>query len=302
MQEKNVLVLAGGSVKAAFQVGAIKALFEKGFKPNKVYGISAGSMNASFLSNFLGKQKNTGSKTNFVDAADALIDFWLNNINAPSALARRRGTYELGMSALRRNFDGLLDTTPLREMLYANIQTENLLNSPLELEVGAVDIQTGKMFYAKPNLHNFHDYVLASSAIPILMPVVKIGDNSAMAFLDGGLRDVAPIKKAILDGAQKLVCIACHTEAMEAGEFAYGNLLALVDRIMDITVNESLNNDLEWATMHQKVINSSDPSFNLTVLRPHNFLHIDIQDFDKNDIERVIRQGYDQGLEQFTSI
>lgn len=291
MSGSKVLVLAGGSVKAAFQVGVLNSLFESGFVPDKIYGISAGSMNAAFLANYLGGQVLNHRKPDFVEAAAALADFWIQNINRPESLARRRGTYELGMSALRRNFEGLLDTTPLRDMLHENIKIEYLLNSPVGLQIGAVDIQQGGIMYASPQTDNFHDYILASSAIPILMPVVKIGGDESRAFLDGGLRDVAPIKKAILDGASEVVCIACHTSNMEAGEFAYGNLLALVDRIMDITVNESLNNDLEWALMHNRQEEKYSKKVKLSIFRPQEYLHIDIQNFDGNDIKRLIHVG-----------
>ena len=51
----QILVLAGGSVKGAFQAGVIKALFEKGYRPDAIYGVSAGSLNAAYLVNQLGQ-------------------------------------------------------------------------------------------------------------------------------------------------------------------------------------------------------------------------------------------------------
>ena len=45
----RTLVLGGGSLKGAFQCGAIMAVFESGFMPEAIYGISVGSLNASFL-------------------------------------------------------------------------------------------------------------------------------------------------------------------------------------------------------------------------------------------------------------
>ena len=310
MNSKKILVLAGGSVKGAFQAGVIKAVFETGFVPDAIYGVSAGSMNAAFLIDQFGQSALGEKPIDCVTAANDLIQFWLENIYEPSCLARRRGTYELGLSAIRRNFEGLLDTTPLKEIVHNNLFVHHMRASPIKLRVGAVDIINGGIVYADPTFDHFLDYIMASSAIPILMPVVKIGEHAKMAFLDGGLRDVAPIRKVINDGAEEVICIACHNQNMEAGYFSYGNLLALVDRIMDIAVNESLNSDLDWAELHNLVYhekvetetfkpNRGKRKIKLTIIRPEMPLNIDIQNFDRGDIERIIDIGYQKGRELF---
>ncbi|MEA5458780.1 patatin-like phospholipase family protein [Arcicella sp. LKC2W] len=310
----KILVLAGGSVKGAYQAGVVRAVFESGFRPDAIYGISAGSMNASYLVNDFGLQfMNNNGSVDYAQSSVDLCDFWINNINTPDSLALRRGTYDLGMSAIRRNFEGLLDTTPLREILHNNIHLRNLNASPIQLKVGAVDIINGSIVYADPTYDHFLDYIMASSAIPILMPVVNIGGLRKMAFLDGGMRDVAPIKKAISDGATEIICIACHTRNIDGGYFPYGNLLALVDRVMDIAVNECLNADLDWAEFRNEClpIDGSEGEFgilkgqkriNLKIIRPHKTLNIDIQDFDQEDIQRLIFLGYQQGREEMKSI
>jgi NTE family protein len=306
----KILVLAGGSVKGAYQSGVVRAVFEAGFRPDAIYGISAGSMNASYLVNDFGRSVlDDNGHLDYHQTALDLCDFWVNNINTPDSLALRRGTYDLGMSAIRRNFEGLLDTTPLRDILHNNIQIRNLNASPVGLKVGAVDIINGSIVYADPTYEHFLDYIMASSAIPILMPVVNIGGLKKMAYLDGGMRDVAPIKKAITDGADEIVCIACHTRNIDGGYFPYGNLLALVDRVMDIAVNECLNADLDWATFRneclpedgseaQSGILKGQKRIKLKIIRPQKPLNIDIQGFDQDDIKRMILVGYQQGREE----
>ncbi|WP_044170765.1 patatin-like phospholipase family protein [Flectobacillus major] len=305
----RILVLAGGSVKGAYQTGVIRSIFEAGFRPDAIYGISAGSMNASYLVDNFGRQFLETGVIDFVQTSLDLCDFWRNNIINPESLALRRGTYELGLSAIRRNFEGLLDTTPLREILVNNIFMRNLNSSPIGLKVGAVDIINGNIVYADPSYEHFLDYVMASSAIPILMPVVNIGEHKKMAFLDGGMRDVAPVKRAIQDGADEIICVACHTRNIDGGYFPYGNLLALVDRVMDIAVNECLNADLDWAEFRNEClpddgseavtgILKGQKRIKLKIIRPHQPLNIDIQSFDKDDIERLILLGYQQGRDE----
>ena len=89
----KILVLAGGSVRGAYQTGVVRAVFEAGFHPDAIYGISAGSMNASYLVNNFGIQalENDGN-IDFPQAAIDLGEFWVNNISTPESLALRRGT------------------------------------------------------------------------------------------------------------------------------------------------------------------------------------------------------------------
>ncbi|MBP6385362.1 MAG: patatin-like phospholipase family protein [Pseudarcicella sp.] len=303
----KILVLAGGAVKGAFQAGVIKAVFESGFVPDAIYGVSAGSLNASFIINNIGLQKieNDGNFS-LLQAAVELNEFWKMRITSPDSLSLRRGTYDLGMSAIRRNFEGLLDVSPLRNILDDTIFIRNLKASHIDLKVGAVDIINGGIVYADPSYEHFLDYIMASSAIPILMPVVNIGGHKKQAFMDGGLRDVAPIKKAIENGATEIICVACHTKEIEGGYFPYGNLLALVDRTMDIAVNECLNSDLDWAEFRNEClpedgspaltgILKGNQRIKLTIIRPTRPLMVDIQNFDIEDIERLLDTGYQEG-------
>lgn len=284
----QILVLAGGSVKGAFQAGVIKALFEKGYQPEAIYGVSAGSLNAAYLVNQLGQQATTGMPISYPQAAQDLWDFWESRITHPECLSKPFSIFQLGWTALTKKFKGLVDTSPLRALLSDVLQDRNLQASPVGLKVGAVNIMEGTMHYVDPSFENFTDYLMASSAVPILMPVVKIAGEKRKSYLDGGLRDVAPLQKAIQDGATEVVVIACHTEMIEGGDFDSGDLLALVDRVMDIAVNEILNADLRESTTKVKI----------NIIRPKQPLSIDIQRFTKMDIRRMLETGYAQGMSE----
>jgi NTE family protein len=284
----QILVLAGGSVKGAFQAGVIKALFEKGYRPDAIYGVSAGSLNGAYLVNQFGQQANAGLPISYPQAAQDLWDFWEHRITRPDCLSKPFTIFQLGWTALTKKFRGLVDTSPLRDLLSDVLQDRNIQASPVGLKVGAVNIMEGAMHYVDPSYDNFQDYLMASSAVPILMPVVKIQGEKRKSYLDGGLRDVAPLQKAINDGAKEVVVIACHTETIEGGDFDSGDLLALVDRVMDIAVNEILNADLHMQRSEVK----------LTVIRPKQPLSIDIQHFTKMDIRRMLETGYAQGMSE----
>ena len=284
----KILVLAGGSVKGAFQAGVMKAMMERGYQPDAVYGVSAGSLNAAYFVNQLGLQAIAGEPISFKDASQDLWDFWESRITSPESLSKPFNIFQLGLSALRKKFKGLVDTMPLRNLLTEVLSVRNLHASPIDLKIGAVNIIDGTMYYVDTSEEHFLDYLMASSAVPILMPVVKINGETRRSFLDGGLRDVAPIKKAVDDGASHIVCISCHMESIEGGHFDSGDLLALVDRVMDIAVNEILNADI-------KEVMISNTTIDIQSIRPPQPLTIDIQNFNKMDIRRMLELGYQVG-------
>jgi NTE family protein len=284
----NILVLAGGSVKGAFQAGVMKAMMERGYQPDAVYGVSVGSLNAAYFVNQLGMQALTGGPISFTDASQDLWDFWETRITSPKSLSKPFNIFQLGLTALRKKFKGLVDTQPLRNLLTEVLSIRNLHASPIDLKIGAVNIMDGTMYYVDTSEEHFLDYLMASSAVPILMPVVKIHGETRRSFLDGGLRDVAPIKKAVDDGASHIVCISCHMETIEGGHFDSGDLLALVDRVMDIAVNEILNADI-------KEVMISNTTIDIQSIRPPQPLTIDIQNFNKMDIRRMLELGYQVG-------
>lgn len=286
----NILVLAGGSVKGAFQAGVIKALMDKGYEPDAIYGVSAGSLNAAYLVNQLGSQALAGEPISYSQAAQDLWDFWETRITRPDCLAKPFTIFQLGWTALTKRFKGLVSTEPLRLLLEDVLSLRNLHASPIGLKIGAVNIIEGDMHYMDPSHTDFLTYLMASSAVPILMPVLKINGEDRKSYLDGGLRDVAPLKKAVEDVGKRIVCIACHMETIEGGSFDSGDLLALVDRVMDIAVNEILNADIREVMMLNQHLS-------IRAIRPPQPLTIDIQNFTKLDIRRLLELGYAVGQE-----
>ena len=74
------------------------------------------------------------------------------------------------------------------------------------------------------------------------MPITWVGNRP---FVDGGIREVAPLNQACEDGAEKVVCIVCQPEKTSAVSIELGNLMQLSERLMDIVTNELVNNDLK---------------------------------------------------------
>ncbi len=285
-------------MKGAFQVGAAKAVLEDGFAPEMIYGVSVGALNATYLVNAAGQQEVEEKKAiDWPLVGRELMAFWIKNITQPQDVAMLRSRVSLGFSTLMSRFDGLLDPAPLHDLIRRSVDAFLLRECSVKIKVGAVNITHGNIVYASPDDEFFMDYVRASSSLPLLMPPVPIG-STVEKFLDGGLRVVAPIHEAIRDGAKEIVLIACHSRQLYAREnFSSRNLVSLIERVKDVTVNQIVNNDIEWAEGYaERSVLRGDP-IKLTIIRPKEPLMLDLQKFNSEDITRLILDGYRTGIE-----
>lgn len=284
-------------MKGAFQVGAIQAVMEKGFEPDMIYGISVGALNAAFLTNEAGRQSIEEKKIDWPTTGRKLLEIWVKNITQPQNVALLRSRVSLGVYTLMSRFDGLLDPSPLHNLVRKQLEGFILRNSPVKIKVGAVNITSGEMVYASPDDEFFIDYVLASASLPMLMPPIAIGSKKDM-FLDGGLREVAPIRKAIEDGATEIVLVACHSKQLYNREnFSPRSIISLVERVRDITVNQIVNSDIGWAESYAERSVLRGKPIKLTIIRPEAPLLLDLQHFSSEDISRLIVDGYRVALE-----
>ena len=75
------------------------------------------------------------------------------------------------------------------------------------------------------------------------------------------------------------------------------NLIMLVERVRDITVNEYANSNIIWAESYVDRSILRGTPMKLTVIRPVAPLVLDMQHFTSEDISRLIIEGYRVGIE-----
>jgi NTE family protein len=102
-------------------------------------------------------------------------------------------------------------------------------------------------------------HALASAAIPILFPAVRVGDSY---FADGGLRMNTPLSPVLRLGADRVLVIAVRKGAaagLEADEMAartasYGNPLFLFGKVLNALLLDHIDNDLQHLRMLNDVL------------------------------------------------
>lgn len=296
MSEKRALVLSGGSIKGAFQAGAVKAALAHGYTPNYIWGVSVGALNGAFLADRAGQA--TGNP-NWKAIGNQLAAFWKNKIKKPGDIVQQRTKTSIAWGTLRNRFKGFVKTDRLHKLVDDAVSVENIRKSPATFYAGVVNLADGRFFNADARLPNLVDYIMASAAIPLIMPYVEL---EGAPMVDGGVRDIAPLRHAISAGATDILVVACQPQQLEAEAVRPRNLFSLVDRVTDIMTDEILHNDLEMA----EFINTFTPEdgkpaidgpfigkrrVKITVIRPARSLAIDILDFDSSAIKQLIDTG-----------
>jgi len=266
--KKVHVVMSGGGAKGAFEVGVLKGLAEKGYEFEHSYGTSVGALNAAGLA---------------YQGVAGLEVVW-KNIKKKSDLLKFNWSNLFFMAA-----DGIYNTKPLRKI----IDTCCSGKSRIPATVTKVNIETGELVHGNSDESDFNSSVEASACIPVAMsPVDKI-------WVDGGVREITPLKKAIDNGAEKIVIILAspwdiNPAEWELPKFPLFKSLKIGMRTIDVISHEVYVDDI-WCCIRK----NCDPMYkkiDLEVYAPKKLL-IDTLEFDPKKIREAINQGYFSAME-----
>ena len=180
------IVLSGGGPLGALQVGAIKALFEHGVKPDVVTGTSVGSINAAFLA-FNPTQ----------EGVHEMEHLW-RDMGEDTLFPGGRFRATWARMFVRGN--RIFEHSGLRKALESHLGTEaRIEDAAVPLGVVATDLETGaeRVFKSGPLI----EPILASAAMPGVYPPVEIEER---LYTDGGVANNVPIAPAVEMGATTL--------------------------------------------------------------------------------------------------
>ena len=176
-------VLGGGGLLGATQVGMLRALLESGRRPDLVLGCSVGALNGAVLA----------ARPSV--AVDQLTTLWTSmseqDVFAGSLLSRAR--------TLARHGTHLHPSDPLRRLLEQQLPVERIEDLAVQFQCVAASIERATAHWFSSG--SIADAVLASCAVPGLLPPVKVGTET---YLDGGIVDSVPVGRAVLLGATEI--------------------------------------------------------------------------------------------------
>jgi NTE family protein len=176
-------VLGGGGVHGAAEIGMLDALFDAGIRPDLVLGTSIGAMNGAVVA---------ADPPSSVDRLTALWEGVAEDDPFSGSIFDRIVT-------LARSRTHLHDGTPLRRLLETALPVARFeeLEVPFQCVASGIETAAAHWFSEGPLV----DAILASAAVPGLLPAVRIGDTH---FFDGGLVHSIPLGRAIELGATEV--------------------------------------------------------------------------------------------------
>jgi NTE family protein len=167
-------------VLGAHEVGMLRALAEAGIRPDLVLGTSVGAINGVFVA---------------ADPAGALER--LDRVWRDGAASEAFGGSLFGrVATLARSGTHLHSNEPLRRLLEELLPVARIEELAVRFQCVAASIEraTAHWFVSGPIV----PAVLASAAVPGLLPPVRVGGEH---FLDGGLVHSIPVGRAVALGA-----------------------------------------------------------------------------------------------------
>jgi len=272
---KESIVMSGGGAKGAFQVGVLWELLggSNPAKPSALYGTSVGALNATGLA-FLG--------------IVGLHKVWMD-IRNDKDIIKGGGPFRI-LKALLKRGRGAYSTKPLRAKI------EGIVNgkTPAMKAVACrVSLTSGAIDYVEstpqnPNHAAFIDAVHASASIPIIMDTVH-------EWVDGGVREVAPLKRAIDEGAERIYVIMANPSRENPDYHGrVGGLINIAKRTIEIMCHEIIVNDLRTCHRYNCKAGALGKRVVEVIVYAPPILLLDTLDFKPDRIRAAIQQGREE--------
>ena len=279
----RALVLSGGGSGGAYQVGAIEYLLgARGIVYDAYLGVSVGAVNAAHLAMFgVGKE---------AEAADGLTALWRSLDDSKVAPERFMAPVSLAWQP------SLRDTSPLRALLESKLDTQAIKASGKKLRVIGVDLASGsRLTWAETDdKEALVRGILASAAAPIIYPGVR--PVALQHQVDGGVRDVVPLRQAIQMGAEEIDVLLTTSVQLSPWKRDPDRVWNTALRAFDLMVREIVDGDLRGVDLHNSLIKAGAGRpgkrfVRVRVLRPDAPLGIDSSSFSPEGIARCIKLG-----------
>ncbi len=280
------LVLSGGGARGAYEVGVLRYVRERlgvDTRFDVITGTSVGAINGAYIAATCDRPKAQARALQRIWSQltiERVYDFGWNQLRAlPRALFGRA----LPKTPHGGRVGGLVDSTALERLVREQIPwrrlTENLARGHLnafsvtatEVSTGVstVFVQTGRR-RVDPWPDTAHETVvrtgitashtLASAAIPVLFPAVKIGDQF---FVDGALRHNTPLRPALRLGARRMLVIGLRfaespgqrrARQRAEAETIYPNAFFLLGKLLNSLMLDKVESDLERIEQTNKML------------------------------------------------
>lgn len=227
------IVLSGGGAKGAFQVGVVHELVaNRGVRFDIVAGVSTGAIQA------LGVAQ---------DDVQGMLQQWLG-IRGDGDIYRKR---PLGVAGGILGEDSIYNAAPLRRMLEQFADDAKVRAAGRKLRLGVVNLGTGEYRGIDENVPGLHNWVYASSAMPLFFDPLKTrgADGIDEQWVDGGVRNVTPLDSALELNPRGVIVVRASPKPGLGPPRTFSDLIQIGLRAVDILQSEVSANDTANAAL-----------------------------------------------------
>jgi NTE family protein len=298
---RRAVVLSGGGARGAYEAGVLRYLVEE--LPRRLghpvrfdilCGTSVGAIHACYLAATAHEDSNRGAR---------LVDQWksmkLDEVLPLSArdilsiprrlLGLRRVAEAIRDGEVPERLYGLFNTQALERFVVRSVPWKHIRGNVRAglveaVCVAATQIATGRVaifienrdrqvsrwtrdptIEARPTRLTPH-HALASAAIPMLFPAVRIENNY---YADGGLRLNTPLAPALRLGADRVLVIALRQDPREAHVTAmleqrvedYANPIFLFGKVLNALLLDPIDADLARMRLMNEILEDGEKAF-----------------------------------------
>ncbi len=202
------LIVEGGASRTYFAVGVMDAMMEAAIPVDYITGASAGISNAM---NYASGQIGRGIKIGTTEVPKKDYSGIKHLFNP-----KNRSLY---------NIDYVFRRVPEELVPYDYDEFEKFSGYA---EAAVTNVETGKAEYIKiENPRNGWDILVASCSLPIMFPIAKINGKR---YMDGGIADSVPFKRALEVGCDKIIVILSRERSYVKSEGSGEALSSLIFR------------------------------------------------------------------------
>ncbi|MCD8110791.1 MAG: patatin family protein [Clostridiales bacterium] len=273
------VVMEGGASRTIFSCGVTDVFMDENIYPDYLIGVSAGiaygvsyasaqrGRNAEFTRKYMGERRYMGLH-HFLDP-------------------RKRCYY---------NLDFAFDEIPNRLVPF---DYQALADYPGKVVAVVTNIATGEAEYFDiPPYETRWETTIASCSLPVLFPPVELDGNR---YLDGGLADPVPYRKAMEEGCDRIIVILTREREYIKGKENGSGIVNLVYRKYPQVVELMKRRADSYNQLTQELL-EEEKKGNIFLIAPRETFDVGRTEGRWELLEKLYQEGVDVAREQMAAL
>ena len=281
MTSKVGLIAEGGGMRGAYTAGVLEVFLDKGLHFPYTIGVSAG---ANTLCSYLSEQKLRNKRIYTEWITDKRFINWRN-------LFTERAYF--GMNFLFNELPTKLDP----------FDFEKFQENDTVFKVGVTNCLTGQCEFLEPkkasSLDMADQILQASSSLPFIAKMVNL---NGIPYLDGGISDSIPIRQSEKDGYTYNIVILTRNADYRKTYSKKMHILAKRHLKHYPCLAEAIGNRYAIYNDTLDYLTQLEKEGKVFILRPNRPLEVDRFEKNKDKLNLLYEQGYQEALEQLPQL